>query len=313
MLEIAKGVSGKIGEGFFLELTEHLAKILKADYAYIAEIVPDKENHAQTLSLIADGNFVDNIEVNLAGTPCETVIDKEVCSYPADIQQLFPRAHMMSKLNVDSYVGIPLKSSSGNCIGIMSVMYRRPVTNVTKVESLLKIFASRASSEIERKRIDEKLQNTLDELESRVQKRTKELEESNAALKVLLKQRDDDKKQLENNILTNIKQLILPYIDKIRNNAPDKEILASLSVLESNLKEIVSPFAHKLSSNYLGLTPKEIDISNLIMGGKQDKEISQILHISPETVKTHRQNIRKKLGIYSKRANLRTHLLSLSD
>ena len=157
------------------------------------------------------------------------------------------------------------------------------------------------------------MQNTLDELETRVQKRTRELEESNAALKVLLKQRDNDKKQLENNILTNIKQLILPYIDKIRNNNPDKEILASLSVLESNLKEIVSPFAYKLSSNYLGLTPKEIDISNLIMGGKQDKEISKILNISPETVKTHRQNIRKKLGIYSKRANLRTHLLSLSD
>ena len=313
LFELAKAVSGKIGESFFLELTEHLARMLKSDYAYIAELMPGKLNHAETLSLIADGTFIDNIEVNLGGTPCETVVDKEVCSYPADVQKLFPRAHMMSKLNVESYIGIPLKNSSGDCIGIMSVMYRRPITNVTKIESLLKIFASRASSEIERKRIDEALQNTLDELETRVKERTRELEESNVALKVLLKQRDNDKNHLENNVLTNIKQLILPYIDKIRNHHPDKETLTSLSILESNLKEIVSPFAHKLSSDYLGLTPKEIDISNLIVGGKQDKEISKILNISPETVKSHRQNIRKKLGIYSKRANLRTHLLSLSD
>jgi len=313
LLELAKAVSGKIGEGFFLKLTEHLAKMLKADYAYIAELPPGKLDHAKTLSLIADGTFIDNIKVNLGGTPCETVIDKEVCSYPADIQKLFPRAHMMAKLNVEGYIGIPLKNSHGDPIGIMSVMYRSPITNVTKIESLLKIFASRASSEIERKRIDEALQNTLDELEARVKERTRELEESNVALKVLLKQRDNDKNNLENNVLTNIKQLILPYIDKIRNNHPDKETLISLSILELNLKEIVSPFAHKLSSNYLGLTPKEIDISNLIIGGKQDKEISMILNISPETVKSHRQNIRKKLGIYSKRTNLRTHLLSLSD
>ena len=89
------------------------------------------------------------------------------------------------------------------------------------------------------------------------------------------------------------------------------EDLAYVNILESNLNEIVSPFSVKLSSQYLGLTPKEIQIANLIKDGKQDKDMMEILNISQTTVKTHRQNIRKKLGIYSKRANLRTYLLSI--
>ena len=85
-----------------------------------------------------------------------------------------------------------------------------------------------------------------------------------------------------------------------------------IKLIESNLNDIISPFSSRMSSRYLGFTPKEIQIANLIKEGSQDKDISEILHISVVTVKTHRQNIRKKLGIYGKRVNLRTHLLSFS-
>jgi DNA-binding CsgD family transcriptional regulator len=86
--------------------------------------------------------------------------------------------------------------------------------------------------------------------------------------------------------------------------------LSYLNILESNLKEIISPFAFKLSSNYLNLTPKELQIAGLIKDGKQDKEITELLNISIDTVQFHRKNIRKKLGIYGKGKNLRAYLLS---
>ena len=89
------------------------------------------------------------------------------------------------------------------------------------------------------------------------------------------------------------------------------EELVYLNIIESNLQEIVSPFASTLSYQHLDFTPKEILIADLIKDGKQDKDIIEVLNISLETVKTHRQNIRKKLGIYGKRTNLRTNLLSL--
>jgi PAS domain S-box-containing protein len=139
----------------------------------------------------------------------------------------------------------------------------------------------------------------------------RELRESNITLKVLLKQRENDKRELEEKILSNIKYIIMPYIEKLKKNKSMSEELAYLNILESNLNEIVSPFSSKLSFKYFDFTPKEIMVTNLIIDGKQDKDITELLNISIDTVKFHRKNIRKKLGIYGKRKNLRSHLLSI--
>jgi PAS domain S-box-containing protein len=164
----------------------------------------------------------------------------------------------------------------------------------------------------ERKQTEEALQEAHDLLEKRVKERTLELFESNAALKVLLNQREQDKEEFENNILSNIKHLVMPYIFKLKNNRLNSEELSYLNIIESNLKEVISPFSQKLSSNYMDFTPREIRIANLIKDGAQDKDIMGILNISLDTVKTHRKNIRRKLGIHGKRINLRTKLLSLT-
>jgi PAS domain S-box-containing protein len=158
-----------------------------------------------------------------------------------------------------------------------------------------------------------KVEKALIESESKLRIHSEELKESNTALKVLLKQRENDKHELEANILSNVKKLILPYVENLKRNRSMSQELAYLNIIESNLNEIVSPFSLRLSSTFLGFTPKEIQISNLVKDGKQDKDMSEILNISLETVKSHRQNIRKKLGIYKKRVNLRTYLLSLTE
>lgn len=149
--------------------------------------------------------------------------------------------------------------------------------------------------------------------ENKLRMRARELKESNIALKVLLKQRENDRGELEENILSNVKQLIMPYIEKLKKSRAMSEELAYLNILESNLNEIISPFAHKLSSDYFEFTPKEMQIADLIRDGKQDKDIIELMHISIDTVKFHRKNIRKKLGIYGKRTNLRSHLLSMTQ
>ena len=85
-----------------------------------------------------------------------------------------------------------------------------------------------------------------------------------------------------------------------------------LNILESNLDNIVSPFINRLSAAYKTLTPKEIQIAELIKQGKRSKEIAELFGISVGTVLTHRNKIRKKLELKSKDANLRSHLLSLA-
>jgi DNA-binding CsgD family transcriptional regulator len=158
------------------------------------------------------------------------------------------------------------------------------------------------------------LQKAHDELQEktiRLEVKKNSLEEINTAIKVLLKKRDEDKIEIEENVLTNVKELIEPYFEKIKKTKLDAQQEALLSIIESHLNEIVSPFTRKMSLKYLNLTPTEIRIANLIRHGSSTKNIAEIMNVSPRTVETHRKNIRRKIGLDRKRANLRSHLLSL--
>lgn len=156
-----------------------------------------------------------------------------------------------------------------------------------------------------------KVEEVLREREKELEIKTTKLEELNSALKVLLKQRDEDKMELEENLMQNVRELVLPYLKKIREGRLDEQQETYASILESNLNEIISPFARKLSSKYLNLTPAEIQLANLVKEGKTTKEVANLLHLSTKTIEVHRKNLRRKLGIKNKKTNLRTHLMSL--
>ncbi|MBK5099893.1 MAG: PAS domain S-box protein, partial [Desulfobacteraceae bacterium] len=147
--------------------------------------------------------------------------------------------------------------------------------------------------------------------EKKVKSQAKKLEEVNAALKILLKQRENDRTELEEKILSNVKTLILPYIENLKKAGLNELALDYLNFVEANINDIISPFSYKLSSKYINLSPKEIRIANLVKEGKSNKEIAGLSCISLETVKAHRQNIRKKLGLKNKKENLASYLLSI--
>ncbi len=147
--------------------------------------------------------------------------------------------------------------------------------------------------------------------EEELEIKTRNLEEANAALNVLLKRRDEDKRELEEKVLFNMKELALPYVGKLKASGLNERQISYLSILESNLEEIISPFSYRLSSRYLNLTPAEIEVANLIKQGKTSKEIAEFLNVSTRTISFHRANLREKIEIKNKKANLRARLLSL--
>ena len=136
------------------------------------------------------------------------------------------------------------------------------------------------------------------------------LEEVNTALKVLLKQREADKTELEDNVLSNVKELVAPYLERLKKSRMTADQSALVHILETNLIHIVSPFINRLSSKYFKLTPMEIKVANLIKAGRTSQEIADLLYLSKNTVLFHRYNIRRKLGLKQTKINLATHLLT---
>ena len=141
--------------------------------------------------------------------------------------------------------------------------------------------------------------------------KTARLAELNTALKVLLDRRDKDKSELETTSVYSAKNLILPYLEKLRNSGLNESQRTYLDIIDSNIDELISPFSKRLSSKYLDLTPSEIQVANLVKEGKSTKQIAELLNTSIKTAEFHRDNVRKKLGVKNKKVNLRSYLLSL--
>jgi len=157
-----------------------------------------------------------------------------------------------------------------------------------------------------RKRAEEALREREAELEIKANS----LEEVNTALRVLLERRDEDKTELGEKVLVNVKELVVPFLEKVKKTPLDSKQLSYIHILESNLNDIISPFLRNLSTKYANLTPTEIRVAHLIREGKTTKEIGEVMALSPRTIETHRKNMRKKLGIEKNKGNLRSHLLS---
>ena len=162
----------------------------------------------------------------------------------------------------------------------------------------------------ERRQIEQALKESHDTLEEKVKERTSELKEMNVALKVLLKKRAEDKKDIENQIVSNINSLVIPYLNRLAKSPMDYEQKTLLKILESNIAEIISPISHRLSSPSFGLTLTEIKVANLIKEGKKTKEIAGILNLSNRTIEKHRENIRKKLSL-NRKENLQAYLVNI--
>ncbi|UCG67841.1 MAG: hypothetical protein JSW12_17465 [Deltaproteobacteria bacterium] len=192
-----------------------------------------------------------------------------------------------------------LIGADGRDYEVLATPIQNPDGSWSSVEVIVDISA--------RKRAEKALR----ERETELKIKTHSLEEVNTALRVLLKRRDDDKTELEEKVLVNVKQLVIPFLKEVKKRRLDPEQMAYMDILESNLNDIISPFLRALSANYVNLTPTEIRVAHFIKEGRTTKEIAEFMALSPRTIETHRKNIRKKLGIERKKGNLRSHLLPL--
>ncbi len=193
------------------------------------------------------------------------------------------------------------KKTDGTLFPAEVVLSRFELRGRAVVQAVVRDITERVQAELALKRSKEELEV-----------KTAYLEEANTALRVLLRRREEDKSDLEEDVLSNMRSLVLPYIERLKQGTLSPEQQAYLQVLESNLNSITSPFLRNISLAHFNLTGREIQIANLVKEGKTNKEISEMLNLSVRSVEFHRDNIRKKMKLDHRKANLRVFLLSLS-
>ncbi|MCI0654646.1 MAG: EAL domain-containing protein [Methylococcaceae bacterium] len=156
MEAIHQGTVKATGEMFFRELTRCLAQFLNVRYACVGRLLPGDE--IATVAVWAGSDWVENVQYSLEGTPCANVIQQSTCFHPTDVQALFPDDRLAIEMNVDSYMGTPLRNAAGHTCGILSVMDVKPMIYVPLLRHVLEVFADRAGSELARRAAEEELQ-----------------------------------------------------------------------------------------------------------------------------------------------------------
>ncbi len=151
---ITEGVGTAIGEEFFRSLARHLADALRVRYTFVTECTDETQTRVRALAFWDGAGFAQDVEYPLAGTPCEKVIEGNICCYPDQLQLLFPADKDLATLGAQSYAGVPLLNSQGKVLGHLVVIDDKPRVFGEQELRILRIFATRAGAELERMRGD---------------------------------------------------------------------------------------------------------------------------------------------------------------
>ena len=171
---------------------------------------------------------------------------------------------------------------------------------VTSVASLL-------GSVVQRRRAEDATRNYAARLEQSAQA----LEAKNSALREVLSQIEEEKRNLKAAVLANAENLVAPFLDRLREENLSARAQAALECARTALRDLTSSLATRVSDPQVRLSPREREICSLVKAGYSTKEMAELLHVSPLTIERHRHNIRRKLGIHGSDANLYTYLQTL--
>jgi DNA-binding NarL/FixJ family response regulator len=286
-----------------------------------------KELHILILEDVTTDAELMKDELREAGTLFTPSCVKDKVSYLKALDEFSPDI-ILSDYSLPSFDGLSaLKLAVRKCPDVPFIFVSGALGEETAIELLkqgatdyvlksrlsrLGPAVSRALQEVKERKERKMAEEELKKREQALELKSRGLEEANTALKVLLQHREEDKATLEEQVLANVRKLVLPYLENLKHLHLNENQAAQVKIAEENLKKIVSPFLRNLTSSYLELTPREIQVANLVKEGKTTKEMTEILNISATAVDFHRKNLRSKFGIKNKKTNLMAFLSSLS-
>jgi DNA-binding CsgD family transcriptional regulator len=194
-------------------------------------------------------------------------------------------------------------------VGVVEVFYRKvPITTadgpfLREEYALIRAVAEHIGSVL----MHMKAQSDLRVAHKAIQREHQALQEANIALRAVLSRLEEEKHEIRSSIVANIQKIIMPIVFDLELEVTGRQ-RSCVTLLRQSLQEIASPFLTHLCRTHMQLTPVEIAISTMIRNGLSTKEIARLRCISAATVRRHRENIRRKLGLRNQEVNLSTYL-----
>lgn len=180
---LVAGTATTTGQDFFSALVTHIAQALNVPYAIVSKRIEDE---LYTLAFWANGRLQSNFAYKISGTPCEQVLENGSLDCTRYVQDAFPDDEVLVDMDAESYLGIALRDAEGKAIGKLCVLSQKEIQNAAWAKQLLRVFAARASAELERQQAIAALQHMNQELEATVAARTVELREREQFLQTVL-------------------------------------------------------------------------------------------------------------------------------
>jgi PAS domain S-box-containing protein len=150
---LATGTAAVTGVEFCRALVKELARALGFKFALVAELTDARMEKVRTLAFWDGNGHAKDFEYNLNGTPCENVMRGHLCFYGSGVAAQFPEDRILITMGVESYIGVPLRDSNGEPIGVLAALHTEPIADCEKVRRIFQVFASRAGVELERLRM----------------------------------------------------------------------------------------------------------------------------------------------------------------
>lgn len=227
-------------DNFFQLLVSHLADLLQVRHAFVTECVNRALTRVRTLAYMQGREFVENIEYDLAGTPCEGVIGGALCYYPEQLNTFFP-----AETELASYLGAPCYDSQGNLLGHLAVLNDKPMQCQAQDLAILELFAARAGAELERKHAAERSQYSQKNLSQLNQ----QLEAYNRDLARLVSERTHELERRRQ-----VAEGLRDLLTILNSNRPLEEILDYIVCAATQLLNTGSGAIYALQPNQKTLT-----------------------------------------------------------
>ena len=162
---ISEGTAAATGDDFFRLLARNAAQAIGAKYAFVAETL--NENESKSLAYWEGADFGAGFSYRFPGTPCQRVAQGCVCATTSGLQEKYPEDLWLEQIGAQSYIGVPMKNAQGHTLGHIAVLHTEPMEASEENVAVLKIFAARACSELERLRAFQRLDRLHQESEER--------------------------------------------------------------------------------------------------------------------------------------------------